>query len=179
MQFVQRVGVVCLEQTFDDFVDGLAARFRFELFALFVRDLFVQPDQPIGKRFGSQGPDQGFGLKLANRFRERIVVTPGESADDAVQGCLNVALRRSSIYGRAPVVHDLTLAFTIFGYLDADAPAQLVAHRRRAFEGVANAAHHYAEGRALVDAVPEATFRLTPEQAGAAYRTGWRGLIGA
>ena len=135
--------------------------------------------QPSGTRFGSQGPDQGFGLKLANRFRDRIVVTPGESADDAVRGCLNVALRRSSMYGRAPMVHDLTLAFTIFGYLDADAPAELVAHRRRAFEGVANAAHHYAEGRAVVDAVPEATFRLTPEQASGAYRTGWRGLIGA
>ena len=51
---------------------------------------------------------------------------PGESVDDAVSGCTAVALRRASLYGRAPVIHDLRIAFTIWGFLDAAPPAELV-----------------------------------------------------
>src|SRR6188508_1115085 len=68
--------------------------------------------QPEGGRLGFQGPDQGFAIKIANTFRPRLQVPEGESADDAVQGCLGIALRRASMFSRAPVVHDLTIAFT-------------------------------------------------------------------
>ena len=135
--------------------------------------------QPIGARLGAQGPDQGYGLTLANRFRDRLQLADGESADDAVRGCLNIALRRASLFGRAPVVHDLTMAFTMWGFLDAAPPAELVTLRRKAFEGVANAAHHYAEGRAIADAVPESTLRMTPAQLSAAFPAKFRELIGA
>ena len=40
--------------------------------------------------------------------------------DDALSGCTAVALRRASLYGRAPVIHDLRIAFTIWGFFDAD-----------------------------------------------------------
>ena len=135
--------------------------------------------QPQGARLGFQGPDQGYGLTLANRFRSRLALQPGESADDAVRGCLNVALRRASLFGRAPVVHDLTIAFTIWGLLDAAAPDDLVAVRRTAFEGLADAAHHYAEGRAVAEGIPEATLRMTPAQVTAAFPARWRELVGA
>jgi hypothetical protein len=135
--------------------------------------------QPSGRRLGYQGPDQGFGLTVAERFRDRLQLAPGERADDAIRGCLNVALRRASLYGRAPSVHDLTMAFTMWGYLDASAPTELVALRRQAFEGVANAAHHYAEGRNVADAVPESTLRLTPDALAGAYPARWRELVGA
>ncbi|MCB0986121.1 MAG: hypothetical protein KDB06_15835, partial [Ilumatobacter sp.] len=99
-------------------------------------------------------------------------------ADDAIRGCLGIALRRASLFSRAPVVHDLTIAFTIWGYLDADAPADLVEDRWPRFRGLAHA-HHYTEARALADMVPEATLRMTPDAVRTAYPSRWRELTGA
>jgi hypothetical protein len=135
--------------------------------------------QPVGTRLGFQGPDQGYAVKLANGMRSRLQLTPGESADDAVRGCLNVALRRASLFGRAPVVHDLTIAFTIWGFLDAAPPAELVARRKAMFAGLGHTAQHYAEGREVAESVPEATLRMTPAQVAQAYPSGWAGLVGA
>ena len=80
--------------------------------------------QPEGERLGYQGPDQGYGLVIADRFKDRLQLQRGEHADDAIQGCLGVALRRASIFGRAPVIHDFTIAFTVWGFLDADPPGR-------------------------------------------------------
>lgn len=135
--------------------------------------------QPEGGRMGYQGPDQGYAIKIANTFRPRIHVGPGESADDAVQGCLVIGLRRASLFSRAPVVHDLTIAFTIWGFLDPTPPAELVELRGDLFAGVANVADHYDEGRQIADMVPEATLRLTPAAAAGAYPARWRELVGA
>jgi hypothetical protein len=77
--------------------------------------------QPEGTSLGVQGPDQGYAIKLANRFRGTLHLEPGEHEDDALAGALGVALRRSSLFGRAPVVHDLTIALTAFGFLDVAA----------------------------------------------------------
>ena len=65
--------------------------------------------QPSGDRLGYQGPDQGFAIKIANGFKDRLQLQPGEHAADAIKGCLGVGLRRASMFSRAPVVHDLTL----------------------------------------------------------------------
>ena len=74
--------------------------------------------QPRGPLLGSQGPDQGFALKVAERLRDKLELQANENADDAIRGCLGVALRRASLYSRAPVVHDLTIAFTVWGFYD-------------------------------------------------------------
>ena len=132
--------------------------------------------QPRGDRLGSPGPDQGFALTLAERFRDRLALRPGESADDALAGSLTVALKRASLFGRAPVVHDLTIAFTLFGFLDEQADDELVALRRRLFEEVANS-HHYVEQRRIADLVPESTLRLTPAEVKDRYATDWRSLL--
>jgi hypothetical protein len=134
--------------------------------------------QPHAPRFGYQGPDQGYALTLAERFRGRIHVGLGESVDDAIRGCLNVALRRASLYGRAPTVHDLTIAFTMWGFLDPHPPDDLLHRRAALFAGVAGTDHHYAEGRALADMVPAETLRMTPDQVAAAYPSLWRDLVG-
>lgn len=135
--------------------------------------------QPEGNRLGYQGPDQGFALRIANGFRTKLHLQPGESAADAVQGCVGIGLRRASLFSRAPVVHDLRIAFTIWGFLDRSARADLLELRRRLFEGVSNTLHHYDEGRALVDMVPEDTLRMTPAQIDAAYPGRWKELVGA
>lgn len=135
--------------------------------------------QPAGPRLGAQGPDQGYGLTLANRLAASLHLQPGERADDAVRGCLGIALRRASLYSRAPVIYDVRLAYTIWGFLLPDPPDDLLGRRKELFEGVGNVNHHYAEGRLIADLVPEATLRLTPEAAAARIPAAWRDLTGA
>jgi hypothetical protein len=134
----------------------------------------LRAEQPEGPSLGNPGPDQGYALVLAKRFRDRLVLD-GVKADDAVAGCLGVALRRASLFGRAPVIHDLDIAFRIWGFL-GDAPAELIALRAPLFEAVS---HHYADQRVIVDRVPEATLMQTHQQVAAAFPAGWRALIAA
>jgi hypothetical protein len=131
--------------------------------------------QPRGRSFGFQGPDQGYALTLAERFRDRLVLRPGEHDVDALAGGVAVALKRASLFGRAPIVHDLSVAFTVWGFL-GDADDELVAERRPRFEEVADP-HHYLEQRAVADAVPESTLRLTPDEVTQRHRAGWRDLL--
>ena len=83
----------------------------------------IEGFQPEGPRLGAQGPDQGYALRIASTLRPKVQVAPGENVDDAIVGCLGVALRRASLFSRAPVVHDLTIAFTIWGFYDSSPPA--------------------------------------------------------
>jgi hypothetical protein len=114
--------------------------------------------QPAGPQLGVAGPDQGYALKLAHQFAAKVIVPEGESREDAVAGCLGVATRRASLYGRAPVMPDVELAFTLWGWTEG-APADLVSYRKGLFAG---AAHHYNDRRKIVDLVPEASLRMTP-----------------
>jgi hypothetical protein len=116
--------------------------------------------QPHGPKFGNPGPDQGYALVLAERFKDRLRLAEGEHPADAAAGCVAVGLKRASMYGRAPVIYDLDLAFTLWGFLEG-APPELAAFRRTLFEG---ARHHYSEQREIVDLVPESTLRLTPAE---------------
>jgi hypothetical protein len=120
----------------------------------------LRAGQPHGAKFGSPGPDQGYALTLARRFHDRLQLVAGEHKDDVVAGCLGVATKRSSLFGRAPVIYDLELAFTLWGFLDA-APDYLAEFRKPLFEG---ARHHYWEQREIADLVPDETLRLTPLQ---------------
>ena len=128
--------------------------------------------QPSGPYFGNQGPDQGYGLVLAERFHDRLLLGDGEDAHDVMAGSLGVGLARASLFGRAPVIHDLELAYGVFGYLDP-APADLVELRKPLFAG---ASHHYWDQRAIVAVVPDTTLRMTP--AAVRQRLGeWRSLL--
>jgi hypothetical protein len=139
----------------------------------------IEGRQPSGAQLGYQGPDQGYALTIAARLRPTLRVRADESVNDAVAGCITIALRRASLFGRAPVVHDLTVAFTMWGWLDPKPPAVLLARRRELFEGVSNTAQHYTEGRRIADLVPESTLCLTPQQVADAYPDSWRELTGA
>jgi hypothetical protein len=134
--------------------------------------------QPRGTRLGNPGPDQGFALLLAKQFHGQLQLSSTEDEHDAISGCLAIALKRASIYGRAPVIHDLTLAFTMWGYLTADAPVELVELRTKLFEGVGHIQHHNAEQRAIVDSIPESTYKMTPKAVALVLPTQWRSLLG-
>jgi hypothetical protein len=130
---------------------------------------------PRGDLLGSPGPDQGYVYVLARRFEGRLQLASGEHEADVVAGGAAVALKRASIFGRAPMVHDLTVAFTVWGYL-REAPDDLVELRRPMFAEVANA-HDYGDRRRIADAVPEWTLRKTPEQVAEAHYKDWRSLL--
>lgn len=136
----------------------------------------VEDGQPRGARLGNQGPDQGYMLSLARRFRGRLTLAPGEHEKDALAGAVAVALKRASLFGRAPVIHDLTVALTIWGFL-GEAPKDLVAVRTPLFEEVWHP-HHYAELRRIADLVPADVLRQTPAQITAAHVADWRSLLG-
>jgi len=131
--------------------------------------------QPTGDRLGSQGPDQGYVLRLVRRFTGKLTLTPGEHERDALAGAAAVALKRASLLGRAPGVHDLTVALTVWGFL-GDAPAELVELRKGLFEEVWHP-HHYAEQRGIADLVPAETLRMTPQQVLDEHRADWRQLL--
>ena len=137
----------------------------------------VGSGQPSGPALGNQGPDQGYVLKLAESFRDRLVLAPFESAADAITGASAVALRRASLYGRAPVGHDLELALTIFGFL-GEAPDDLRDWRQPRFAELHHTAVHYGRARRLADLVPEATLRLPFDEVERAHRADWRGPLG-
>lgn len=117
----------------------------------------VGAGQPTGPLLGAQGPDLGYALTLANRVRDRLVLTEHEHADDVIAGCAAVAMKRAALFGRAPVIHDLTVAFTIWGFLQ-EAPAELAEFRTPLFAEVSHP-HHWAERRHLVDLVPDDLLR--------------------
>jgi hypothetical protein len=128
--------------------------------------------QPWGEQLGNPGPDQGYALKLVREFDGRLHLGRVDH-DDAVAGCVAVAMKRSALFGRAPVIHDLTAAFTIFGFLDPDPPADLVAFREPLFAEV-HSSHHYRELRTLVDLVPVEVLRTTPGAIAADHAADWR-----
>ncbi len=128
--------------------------------------------RPVGPQLGSPGPDQGFALKLAHRFLDRLILSSGESAEDAVAGCTAVGMRRCARFGRAPAIYDLTFAFTLWGFLGG-APDDLVIWRGPLFR---SASHHYLAQRDIADSVREETLRLTPE-AVAERLDDWRSLL--
>jgi hypothetical protein len=133
--------------------------------------------QPSGPALGNQGPDQGYILKLAKSFADELVLAPGEHAADAIEGACAVALRRASLYGRAPIIGDLRLALHLFGYLGT-APDALVAKRRGLFDEVHHSTIHYFTAREIADLVPEKTLRMSPEAVAAACAADWKGPLG-
>jgi hypothetical protein len=132
--------------------------------------------QPTGTGLGFQGPDQGYALLLASRLRQQLVLSDAERADDAVAGCTAIGMRRASLFGRAPVIHDLRIAFTIWGFLDPAPAAELVARRVPKFEELADP-HRYDELRALVDSIPESTLQMSHAQVNEIYSVSWRRLL--
>lgn len=106
---------------------------------------------------GTAGPDQGYGLLLAEAFADKLVLTEGEHEEDVLEGAFLLATQRAALFGRAPVRKDIELALVLFGFL-SEATPEIVAARKEVFGGVA---HDYWRGRELADLVPEETLGLS------------------
>jgi hypothetical protein len=131
-------------------------------------------EQPVGPQLGTPGPDAGYALKLAHEFEGKLVLTAGEAEEDAIAGCVAVAMRRAALFGRAPVIHDLTLGFTVWGFLQ-QVPPELVDLRKPLFAAAAMAVH-YTNRLMIADLVPERVLRLTPGEVTRVLGADWRQL---
>jgi len=80
-----------------------------------------------------------------------------------------IAMKRASFFGRAPIVADIDVAIALLGY-GGDADPEFVAQRSSFVHG---ADHEYPVRRSIVDAVPEETLRLRVADI-AAEIAGWR-----
>lgn len=132
--------------------------------------------QPRGDQLGTPGPDQGYALTLAERYRSRVAVTEGEHVDDALTGAAAVAMKRSGLFGRAPVIHDMTVGLTVWGFLDPGAPDDLVRLRRELFDEV-HLPVHYPQLRRIADAVPAEVLRLPHTRIAERHRADWRSCV--
>jgi hypothetical protein len=126
-------------------------------------------------RLGAPGPDQGYVYVLARRFEGQLQLASDENERDALAGAVAVALKRASLFGRAPIIHDITVALTVWGFL-GDATPDLIAYRQPLFAEVANP-HHYPELRRIADLVPDEVLRRTPAEVSAAHRADWKSLL--
>ena len=122
-----------------------------------------------------QGPDQGYIHTIAKRFKGQLTLAPGEHEADALAGCAQVALKRASLFTRAPVVHDMRVALTIWGYLGDAQPDQVEARHQR-FAGVAHS-HDPKAHYVVVDGVPDDLLRKTPDEIIAAWKVDWRSTV--
>lgn len=132
--------------------------------------------QPAGAALGTPGPDQGYALRLAKRFKGSLKLQAGESEADALGGAAAIGMKRSGLLGRAPVIYDIEAGLVVWGFLDANAPDELVNIRRRMFEGV-HSDHHYTERRQIVDAVSAELLMQSHDDIGVAYAENWRDCL--
>lgn len=128
--------------------------------------------QPVGPRLGYPGPDQGYAIHLARRFEGRLTLAPGEHEADALAGAVAVAMKRASLFGRAPVIHDVTAALTIWGLL-GDADPELVRLRCSLFREASHP-HHGMARRKIADLVPIAVLRRPHQEIASLVRADWR-----
>lgn len=137
----------------------------------------IRGRQPVGERLGVPGPDAGYALLLASRFSGRLTLLDGEHEADALAGATAVATKRSGLFGRAPIVHDLTVGLTVWGFLDTSPPAPLVTIRRDLFEEVHLTTVHYPRLRAIADAVPESVLVRPHDAIAQRYEVNWRSCL--
>lgn len=130
-----------------------------------------------GGRLGAQGPDQGFAITLTKVFANKLELEDDEYLGDVNSGCVGIATKRASLFHRAPVVHDLRIAYTLFGFLDEKPAAELVALRKDAFAEV-HYSFHYFERRAIADMVSDEVLLQTPDQVAGRYNNDWRDQLG-
>lgn len=134
------------------------------------------PGQPRGRRRGSQGPDQGYVLKLAHAAVDGANLKQGEDAHDVIQGACTIALKRASLFGRAPVTADVLVALQIWGFLDTDPPADLLRLRRTLFAELRHP-HDYMRRRKVADMVPDKALAMKPDEIRVAHLADWKKLL--
>lgn len=136
----------------------------------------VGADQPRGGQFGNQGPDIGYAYKLFHLIHDDVHLVGRESMEDVEHGLVAVAMRRASYFGRGPVLEDLKIACTVWGFDDPQPPAELAAARHRHFES-ASGHYFYNLVRAIAGAVPDRVLAKSHAEVVAAQKADWSSVL--
>ncbi len=134
--------------------------------------------QPLAPGLGVTGPDPGYALTMAARFKGKLHLAAGEKEADALVGAAAIAMKRAALAGRAPILADVRVGLTIWGFLDPNPPAELLELRRELFEEVHNPAD-YPRLRALADLAPEYVLANDPDTIYRAHNIDWRRCVDA
>lgn len=137
----------------------------------------VPGEMPQGGLYGNHGPDIGYAYKLVHRVADRIKLVGNEDREDAEAGGLAVAMRRAAINGRAPILADLDVAFTIWGFYDDQPASGLRVLRAEMFEGARVEWHGYELQREIANVVSEHALQMTPAAVTAAHAQDWAALF--
>jgi len=129
--------------------------------------------QPDGERLGSPSPDGGYALTVVAALDPELHLQAGEHRADVHAGLAAVATKRASIFGRAPVIHDLKIAAAVWGFLTPNPPARIVEARATMF-GECSHPYFYERLRDIADAVPDELLGRPTQQALDAVASDWR-----
>ncbi|MDG1845554.1 MAG: hypothetical protein P8J01_04085 [Acidimicrobiales bacterium] len=127
-------------------------------------------------RFGYQGPDQGYALKIVQYFHERVYLTSDERWTDAAQTAVVVGLKRASLFGRAPTRFDLEAAFCLWGFFDPTPDVELVELRIDNLTNIGTS-HNYLQRRVVADCIPVDGLKQGLEKILESYTNDWHSLI--
>lgn len=131
--------------------------------------------QPVGEGLGTPGPDHGYALSLAKAFEGRLTLHRDEREIDALSGASAVAMKRSGLLGRGPILDDVRAGLSVWGFL-TDADPALVELRRVWFEEIHHP-HDYMRRRRVADAVPASLLRQSLEDIEVAVAEDWRACL--
>jgi hypothetical protein len=110
---------------------------------------------PDGQWAGNPSPNGGFAISLVRRQQDAWTLGPHEYIGDAAAVVAEIAMKRASQFGRAPMKGDVDIAVALLGY-DGTADVAFVALRSGM---VHDADHHYEPRRGAVDLVPAELLR--------------------
>lgn len=127
---------------------------------------------PRTSRVGTIGPDSGFAFRLARSVFDQLHLGSVDR-DDAASGAVGVGMKRAALFARGPVIHDVTVGFTVFGFFDESPDPELVAWREKAFAQISSP-HHYFERQAVIDRVPDEVLLAPHSTIIATYQSDWR-----
>ncbi|HPB46674.1 MAG: hypothetical protein M9952_08795 [Microthrixaceae bacterium] len=108
--------------------------------------------QPEGDRLGAPGPDPGYVDRLVDTVESSLKLGHHEHLADVREAIAVVALKRASLFGRAPVIHDVTAAVTALGF-DQAPPSGDAGERRAALLEECHHPHFYVRLRSIADLV--------------------------
>ena len=132
----------------------------------------VGTEIPAGNFAGNPSPNGGFSISLAHRQRDGWTIGPHEYIGDATAVVAEIAMKRASQFGRAPMKGDVDIAVALLGY-DGTADAAFVVRRSSL---VHDADRHYEPRRAAVDLVP-ADLLCNPDALIVAQIAAWRSSL--
>lgn len=118
--------------------------------------------QPRGPLFGDPGPSIGFARTMVLRIRDRFDLAPEDHFADAAAVVAELAMKRASSFGRAPIRADVERGMLVMGFDDG------VSDEVRAWRShvIHNADHDYLRRRTVVDSVPVEWLRGTSTATG-------------